>query len=80
MSISLNGQQYVNDKILHFRDIENTFTYYQPIFIKDFSPKAGPTSGKTRMKVSGMGFNQLKGDNRTESDDPIWIRFIDYNT
>lgn len=27
VSVSLNGQQFINDKTLHFRDIENTFTY-----------------------------------------------------
>lgn len=27
VSVSLNGQQFINDKTLHYRDIENTFTY-----------------------------------------------------
>jgi len=37
----------VNDKTLHYRDVENTFIYYQDLFIQDFNPKVGPTSGKT---------------------------------
>ncbi len=28
VSVSLNGQQFVRDQTLHFRDEENTFTYY----------------------------------------------------
>lgn len=57
VSVSLNGQQFISDKTLHFRDIENTFTYYQDLHISDYSPKAGPTSGKTKIKVTGRGFN-----------------------
>jgi hypothetical protein len=60
VSIALNGQQFVNDKILHYRDFENTFTYYQDLYISDYGPKAGPTSGKTVIRVRGMGFNQFK--------------------
>ena len=28
VSVSLNGQQFVKDYTLHYRDVENTFTYY----------------------------------------------------
>ena len=28
VSVALNGQQFVADKTLHFRDVENTFIYY----------------------------------------------------
>ena len=27
VSIALNGQQFIYDKTLHYRDVENTFTY-----------------------------------------------------
>lgn len=57
ISVALNGQQFIYDKTLHYRDIENTFTYYQDLFVEDFNPKAGPTSGKTKLRVSGMGFS-----------------------
>ena len=57
VSVSLNGQQFINDKSLHFRDYENTFTYYQDFFIIDYWPKSGPTSGKTLVKTKGMGFD-----------------------
>jgi hypothetical protein len=62
VSVALNGQQFIDDKTLHYRDEENTFTYYQDLFIQDFSPKSGPTSGKTKIKVNGMGFTQFKND------------------
>jgi hypothetical protein len=56
VSVAPNGQQFVSDKTLHYRDVENTFIYYQDLFIQDFNPKVGPTSGKTNIKVQGMGF------------------------
>ena len=57
VSVSLNGQQFIIDKTLHYRDIENTYIYYQDMFITDYSPKAGPTYGNTKIKVKGMGFD-----------------------
>lgn len=62
LSVALNGQQFISDKTLHFRDIENTYTYYQDLLIHDFSPKSGPISGKTRINVNGMGFTQFKSE------------------
>jgi hypothetical protein len=56
VSVSLNGQQFINDKTLHLRDVENTFTYYQDILIHDFNPKSGPILGKTEIRVTGLGF------------------------
>ena len=56
ISVSLNGQQFIRDNTLHYRDIENTFTYYQDMIVSDFSPKSGPISGKTRLTVPGLGF------------------------
>ena len=43
--------------MFHLEDTGNTFTYYQDVFVKDYTPKAGPVVGKTLVKVSGMGFN-----------------------
>lgn len=33
VSIALNGQQFIYDKTLHYRDVENTFTYIQDPYI-----------------------------------------------
>jgi IPT/TIG domain len=62
ISVALNGQQFIRDKTLHYRDVENTYTYYQDLLIHDFSPKSGPISGKTRITVTGLGFTQFKKD------------------
>lgn len=80
VSIALNGQQFIYDKTLHYRDIENTFTYIQDPYILDYSPKSGPTSGKTKIVVKGMGINQFKFDNGTTKYEPMWVRFVDYLT
>ena len=77
VSIALNGQQFIYDKTLHSRDVENTFTYYQDLFVQDFNPKAGPTSGKTKIKVTGMGFSQFKSDDGKKKQVPLFVRFRD---
>ena len=78
LSPSGNGQNYGADLTLHYRDIENTFTYYQDMFVHDLRPQSGPTSGKTRVEVSGIGFKQFKYDNGTLRDDiPLYLKFVD---
>ena len=73
-----NGQNYGADITLHHRDIENTFTYYQKMFVHDLHPQAGPTSGNTRILVSGVGFKQFKYDNGTlRHDVPLFAKFVD---
>jgi hypothetical protein len=80
LSPSGNGQNYGADLTLHYRDIENTFTYYQSMFVHDLHPQAGPTSGNTRVEVSGIGFKQFKYDNGTIRDDiPLYAKFEDLN-
>ena len=65
---------------MHYRDIENTFTYYQSMFVHDLRPQAGPTSGNTRVEVSGIGFKQFKYENGTIRDDiPLYAKFEDMN-
>jgi len=81
LSPSGNGQNYGADLTLHFRDIENTFTYYQDMWVHDLHPQAGPTSGKTRVEVSGIGFKQFKYENGTLRDDiPLYVKFEDLST
>jgi hypothetical protein len=55
VSVSLNGQQFIRDKTLHYRDNENTFTYIQDVLIHGHHPTTGPISGKTKIKISGLG-------------------------
>ena len=47
------------------------------MYIQDYSPKAGPTSGGTKIVVKGMGFNQFRFENGSHTSTPIWVRFID---
>jgi len=78
LSPSGNAQNYAKDWILHHRDVENTFTYYQNMFVYDLHPQAGPTTGKTHLEIQGIGFNQFKHDNGTlRSDQPLYVKFVD---
>ena len=46
----------------------------------DLHPQAGPTSGNTRVEVSGIGFKQFKYENGTIRDDiPLYAKFEDTN-
>ena len=62
---------------MHFRDIENTFTYFQDLFVQDYNPNAGPTYGGTVIKVQGMGFKQFKLDDGEDKDQTIFVQFRD---
>jgi hypothetical protein len=55
-----NGQNYGSDITLHYRDVENTFTYHQDVFVHLLHPQFGPTSGNTKIEVLGMGFKPFK--------------------
>ena len=50
------------------------------MFVHDLHPQAGPTSGNTRVEVSGIGFKQFKYENGTIRDDiPLYAKFEDTN-
>jgi hypothetical protein len=78
--VALNGQQFVRDKTLHYRDMENTFTYYQEMYVRDYSPKAGPSHGHSRIRVDGMGFMPFKNETGDSTGEPLWVRFVDKET
>lgn len=76
LATSGNGQNYANDITMHFRDKENTFTYTQDLFVSFMHPQQGPTNGNTRIKISGLGFTQLKnGDGTPDLSHPIYYRY-----
>jgi hypothetical protein len=47
VAVALNGQQFTKDIILHVKDIENTFEYYQDPTIAGVHPVSGPSIGGT---------------------------------
>jgi hypothetical protein len=63
ISASGNGQQYVNDITLHFRDSENTFEYYQAFMVEQVTPEAISTEGGSQVRIRAMNFDQFKTDN-----------------
>jgi len=77
VSISGNGQQFINDRTLHYRDLQNTFEYYQKFIVEDISPKAASNTGGTRLILTGMQFDQFKWDNGTQKEVVIQCRFVD---
>lgn len=63
VAIALNGQQFTRDLILHVKDEENTFNYYVEPYITYYNPKAGPSVGGTKMKITGYGFTPIRDKN-----------------
>ena len=77
VSVALNGQQYIKEKILHFQDDENTFLFYQRPHIATFGPVSGPASGNTLIKIEGKGFLPAKYLNGTfKTSTSVWARFV----
>ena len=56
VSIALNGQQFIKDLTIHYKDPENTFEYYPEPLVTSFEPSAGPSVGGTQMIINGFGF------------------------
>lgn len=47
VAVALNGQQFTKDIVLHVKDDENTFEYYNPPLVTSFTPRSGPNIGGT---------------------------------
>jgi len=49
VGVALNGQQFTKDIVLHVKDDENTFEFYNEPLISYFTPRSGPNIGGTEM-------------------------------
>jgi hypothetical protein len=56
-SVTGNGQQFINDITLHFRDRENTFEYYQPFFVEWIKPDLISNAGSSPILLKSMHFD-----------------------
>ena len=78
LAASGNGQQYAKDWVYHHRDVENTFTYIQDVLVHSLRPQAGPTTGRTRIEISGIGFEQVRSEaGPLRNDIPLYVKFTD---
>lgn len=79
VAVSLNGQQFTKDIVIHVRDDENTFEYYAEPFVSAFTPYTGPSIGGTKIKLSGFGFGARKDKegNIDKKKNKLYIRFVD---
>lgn len=61
------------------KDEENTFNYYVDPFITYYNPKAGPSVGGTKMKITGYGFTPIRDKNGNIDMDKneMYVRFVD---
>jgi hypothetical protein len=75
VSISGNSQQYSKDRTLHYRDIYNSFEYYQDFFITGVDPPAVSNRGHAEVKVKGMLFDQFQ----TNVNQTIMCRYMEVN-
>lgn len=79
VAVALNGQQFSKDFILHVKDEENNYMYYDEPYISNFKPKTGPSIGGTRVKINGFGFTPKRDKNglKDKKKNKVWVRFVD---
>lgn len=77
VSVSGNGQQFINDITLHFRDKSNTFEFYQPIFVEWAKPDVVTNGGNSPILLRSIHFDQFKHENGTTRIEPIHCRFVE---
>jgi hypothetical protein len=82
VGVTLNGQQFTRDNVLHVKDEENTFEYYAEPFITSYTPKSGPSVGGTKIKINGFGFTPRKDKegNVDKDKNEMFVRFVDPDT
>ena len=82
VAVALNGQQFSKDFILHVKDQENTFEYYQDPLISNIYPTSGPSIGGTQVSMHGLGFTPRKDldGNADKKRNRMWYRFADPDT
>lgn len=59
VEVSGNGQQFTRDLTLHFRDVNNTFEYYQDFLVTYINPPAVSNRGNAKITLKGMLFDQF---------------------
>ena len=65
VTMSGNGQQFTEDRTLHFRDKQNTYEFYQPFVVLNVWPKFASNGGGTPIVLEGLQFDQFMYDNAT---------------
>jgi hypothetical protein len=71
-SVSLNGQQFSQQKVASDLDKELTYDYYAVPYTSYFYPTRGPSNGANFQRHLGFGF-MLK---RPHLNDHLWVRLI----
>jgi hypothetical protein len=79
VSFGINGQQYNPDIKLNHKDLPNTYTYYDNPIINSYSPKRGPSSGGTLIKIAGFGFTPYRDDDGEVLPRPVLLRLRRFN-
>eukprot|EP01022_Parablepharisma_sp_SALTPOND_P004399 TRINITY_DN120219_c4_g1_i1.p1 TRINITY_DN120219_c4_g1~~TRINITY_DN120219_c4_g1_i1.p1 ORF type:complete len:1747 (-),score=99.47 TRINITY_DN120219_c4_g1_i1:2673-7913(-) len=78
VSYGINGQQYVPDPKLNYKDVENTFTYYDMPLVTSYSPRWGPSVGGTMIHFTGLGFTPFADSEGKLVKRPVWVRMRHY--
>lgn len=77
VALSGNGQQFIDDRTLHFRDHSNTYEYYQPFVVEGADPQYLSNSGSIPCRLTAAMFDQFHYDNRTKKIVDYQCRFTD---
>jgi hypothetical protein len=66
VALSGNGQQFIDDRTLHFRDRSNTYEYYQPFVVEGADPAYLSNGGNIPCTLTAAMFDQFHHDNGTK--------------
>ena len=82
VSVSLNGQQFSKDIVVHVRDDENTFEYYQEPYVANFEPLTGPSTGNQKVKLNALGLTPRRDKDGKKGKDKnkAYVRYVDPDT
>eukprot|EP00824_Muranothrix_gubernata_P008912 TRINITY_DN2148_c0_g1_i1.p1 TRINITY_DN2148_c0_g1~~TRINITY_DN2148_c0_g1_i1.p1 ORF type:complete len:1639 (+),score=352.12 TRINITY_DN2148_c0_g1_i1:139-5055(+) len=79
VAYGINGQQYNPDPTINFKDLENTYTYYEKPIISEYDPEVGPSTGGTKIIMKGHGLTPFKDNKGKTKARPLFLRMNNTN-
>lgn len=79
VQVTLNGQQYSSERIVHLKDPLSSYEYYTDPIVTYHHPVSGPSIGGTKVVISGHGFAPFIAQDGSSSSVPenrLWVRFV----
>ncbi len=80
VQVSLNSNDYEMNQKVNSRNPAHTFYYYRLPIITDIIPVKGPTTGGTKIEISGFNLNSPYFFLKDDQEKKVYYRFVDVDT